>query len=199
VHCYPPQGNTWCCHHPARKDAEGSSDAKICIKWFWSNPCSILDACERRATGLTTSDQPFLLDHATHHAQAQRTHRHNSQRTGKKVRVKEDNPFKLSFFGAGVVVSAKHISSAPNGESSSTVELQLVELLLQSWFGGAGALPNTPLVDLEFLELRCLAGKNGVELFCWIWSCVELSQTRPYDHYHNICLICTCMSTPPVW
>jgi hypothetical protein len=30
---------------------------------------------------LTTSDQPFLLDHATHHAQAQRTHRHNSQRT----------------------------------------------------------------------------------------------------------------------
>jgi hypothetical protein len=35
------------------------------------------------------------------------------------------------------------------------------------------------LVDLEFLELRCLAGKNGVELFLWIWSCVELSQTRP--------------------
>jgi hypothetical protein len=35
------------------------------------------------------------------------------------------------------------------------------------------------LVDLEFLELGCLAGKNGVELFLWIWSCVELSQTRP--------------------
>jgi hypothetical protein len=35
------------------------------------------------------------------------------------------------------------------------------------------------LVDLEFLELGCLAEKNGVELFLWIWSCVELSQTRP--------------------
>jgi hypothetical protein len=35
------------------------------------------------------------------------------------------------------------------------------------------------LVDLEFLELGCLAGKDGVELFLWIWSCVELSQTRP--------------------
>jgi hypothetical protein len=35
------------------------------------------------------------------------------------------------------------------------------------------------LVDLEFLELGCLAGRNGVELFLWIWSCVELSQTRP--------------------
>jgi hypothetical protein len=35
------------------------------------------------------------------------------------------------------------------------------------------------LVDLEFLELGCLAEKNGVELFLWIWSCVELSQTHP--------------------
>jgi hypothetical protein len=35
------------------------------------------------------------------------------------------------------------------------------------------------LVDLEFLELGCLAGKNEVELFLWIWNCVELSQTRP--------------------
>jgi hypothetical protein len=25
----------------------------------------------------------------------------------------------------------------------------LVELLLQSWFGGAGALPNTPLIDVS--------------------------------------------------
>jgi hypothetical protein len=41
------------------------------------------------------------------------------------VRAKEGNPFKLSFFGAGVVVSAKHISSTPKGESSSTVELQI--------------------------------------------------------------------------
>jgi hypothetical protein len=35
------------------------------------------------------------------------------------------------------------------------------------------------LVNLEFLELGRLAGKNGVELFLWIWSCVELSQTHP--------------------
>jgi hypothetical protein len=34
-------------------------------------------------------------------------------------------------------------------------------------------------VDLEFLELGCLAGKNGMELFLWIWSCMELSQTCP--------------------
>jgi hypothetical protein len=39
---------------------------------------------------------------------------------------------------------------------------------------------STDLVDLEFLELWCLAGKNGAELFLWIWSCVKLSQTRPY-------------------
>jgi hypothetical protein len=54
------------------------------------------------------------------------------------VRAKEGNPFKLSFFGAGVVVSAKHISSAPKGESSSTVELQIggvatPELVWWSW------------------------------------------------------------------
>jgi hypothetical protein len=35
------------------------------------------------------------------------------------------------------------------------------------------------LVDLEFLEPGCLAGKNGVEPFFWIQSRVELSQTRP--------------------
>jgi hypothetical protein len=29
------------------------------------------------------------------------------------MRAKEGNPFKLSFFGAGVIVSAKHISLAP--------------------------------------------------------------------------------------
>jgi hypothetical protein len=42
------------------------------------------------------------------------------------VRAKEGNPFKLSFFEPAVVVSAKHISSAPKGEFiSSTVELQI--------------------------------------------------------------------------
>jgi hypothetical protein len=52
---------------------------------------------------------------------------HNTSRTckqNKKIGAKEGNLFKSSFFGAGVVVSAKHISSAPKGESSSTVELQ---------------------------------------------------------------------------
>jgi hypothetical protein len=42
-----------------------------------------------------------------------------------KKRAKEGNLSKSSFFGAGVVVSAKHISSAPKEESSSTVELQI--------------------------------------------------------------------------
>jgi hypothetical protein len=41
------------------------------------------------------------------------------------MRAKEGNLLKLSFFGAGVAISAKHISSAPKGESSSTVELQI--------------------------------------------------------------------------
>jgi hypothetical protein len=35
------------------------------------------------------------------------------------------------------------------------------------------------LVDLEFLELGCLAGKKWSEAVFWIWSCVELSQTHP--------------------
>jgi hypothetical protein len=43
----------------------------------------------------------------------------------KKMRAKEGNLFKSSFFGVGVVVSVKHIYSAPKGESSSTVELQI--------------------------------------------------------------------------
>jgi hypothetical protein len=56
------------------------------------------------------------------------THTHSTAHTHaceKKKRAKEGNLFKSSFFGAGVVVSAKHISSAPKGESSSTVELQI--------------------------------------------------------------------------
>jgi hypothetical protein len=39
------------------------------------------------------------------------------------MRAKEGILFKSSFFGARVVVSTKHISSALKGESSSTVEL----------------------------------------------------------------------------
>jgi hypothetical protein len=33
----------------------------------------------------------------------------------------------------------------------------LVELLLQSWFGGAGALPNTPLISI-----RSIGTKGGL-------------------------------------
>jgi hypothetical protein len=36
------------------------------------------------------------------------------------------------------------------------------------------------LLDLEFLELGCLAGKKWSGVVFWIWSCVELFQTRPY-------------------
>jgi hypothetical protein len=35
------------------------------------------------------------------------------------------------------------------------------------------------LVDLEFWSCGVWQEKNGGELFFWIWSCVELSQTRP--------------------
>jgi hypothetical protein len=71
------------------------------------------------------------------------------------VREKEDNPFKLSFFGAGVVVSAKHISSAPNGESSSTVELQIggvaaPELVWWSWSSPKHALSFKLLLHPSF-------------------------------------------------
>jgi hypothetical protein len=51
------------------------------------------------------------------------------------------------------------------------------------------------LVDLEFLELWCLA--NGAELFLWIWSCVELSQTRPKFSAGSISS--TAEDPPPKW
>jgi hypothetical protein len=45
------------------------------------------------------------------------------------------------------------------------------------------------LVDLEFLELGCLAGKKWSGAVFWIWSCVELSQTRPKSKIsEEICL-----------
>jgi hypothetical protein len=34
------------------------------------------------------------------------------------------------------------------------------------------------LVDLEFLELGCLARKSWSGAVFWIWSCVKLYQTR---------------------
>jgi hypothetical protein len=49
------------------------------------------------------------------------------------MRAKESNLFKLSIFGVGVVISVKHISSAPKGESSSTVELQIGGVAAPEW------------------------------------------------------------------
>jgi hypothetical protein len=62
---------------------------------------------------------------ATTHACTHTWRTHHTCKQHKKLRAKEGNQFKSSFFGAGVVVSAKHISSTPKGESSSTVELQI--------------------------------------------------------------------------
>jgi hypothetical protein len=60
-----------------------------------------------------------------------RTAQHTSVRDKEKVGANEGNLFLFLFFGAEVVISTQHISSAPKGESSSTVELQI---------GGAAAL-----------------------------------------------------------
>jgi hypothetical protein len=61
-----------------------------------------------------------------HNTCTQHPHRtHNTHSVREKMRAKEVNLFKLPFFGVGVAISTKHISSAPKGESSSTVELQI--------------------------------------------------------------------------
>jgi hypothetical protein len=55
---------------------------------------------------------------------------------GKKANdlmTKEGNSFKSSIFRVEVVISAKHISSAPTGESSSTVELQIGGAATPEW------------------------------------------------------------------
>jgi hypothetical protein len=41
------------------------------------------------------------------------------------LRAKEDKQLKLAICGVGVVISAKHLSSAPKQESSSTMELEI--------------------------------------------------------------------------
>jgi hypothetical protein len=62
----------------------------------------------------------------------------------KKMRAEEGNLFKSLFFGAGVVVSVKHISSATKGESSSTVELQIGGVAAPELVWWSRSLPNTP-------------------------------------------------------
>jgi hypothetical protein len=87
------------------------------------------------------------------HACTHRTHTHHTCKQNKKLRTKEGNPFKLSIFGAGVVVSAKHISSAPKGESNSTVELQIggvaaPDLVWWSWSSPKHALNDGAKLNL---------------------------------------------------
>jgi hypothetical protein len=67
------------------------------------------------------------------------------------LRAKEGNPFKLSFFGAGVVVSAKHIFSAPKGESSSTVELQIAGVAAPELVWWSRSPPKHALSRFDFL------------------------------------------------
>jgi hypothetical protein len=49
------------------------------------------------------------------------------------LRTKEGNSFKSSIFRVEVVISAKHISSAPKGESNSMVELQIGGAAAPEW------------------------------------------------------------------
>jgi hypothetical protein len=49
------------------------------------------------------------------------------------LRTKEGNSFKSSIFRVEVVIPAKHISSAPTGESSSTMELQIGGAATPEW------------------------------------------------------------------
>jgi hypothetical protein len=46
---------------------------------------------------------------------------------------KKGNLFKLSIFGAEVIISVKHVPSATKGESSSTVELQTGGAAAPEW------------------------------------------------------------------
>jgi hypothetical protein len=68
--------------------------------------------------------------HTSTYNTAQHTHITPAYR---KNRPKEHNLFKLSFFGAGVIIFAKHISSAPKGESNSTVKLQIGGAAAPKW------------------------------------------------------------------
>jgi hypothetical protein len=111
-----------------------------------THPCSRTHPCTHTCTPMHTT-----LTHTTHtphmqvHTHAHTRHAHTTHTNStKKLRVKEGNQFKSSFFGARVVVSTKHISSTPKESPAPRWSCRLVELLLQSWFGGAGALPNTP-------------------------------------------------------
>jgi hypothetical protein len=82
----------------------------------------------------------------------------------KKMRAKEGNLFKSSFFGAGVVISAKHISSALKEEYSSTVELQIGGVatpeLVWSWISPKHALSRTFLI-LQPLRRSAKSDRSG--------------------------------------
>jgi hypothetical protein len=96
----------------------------------------------------------------------------------KKLRAKEGNQFKSSFFGAGVVVSAKHISSTPKGESSSTVELQIggvaaPELVWWSRSPPKHVLNVQVTVSLFSSRVSPTQIAFGLVFVCFIYMCIN--------------------------
>jgi hypothetical protein len=81
---------------------------------------------------------------------------------GKKLREKEGNPCKLSFLEVGVAISAKHISPAPKGESSSTVELQIGGAAAPELVWWSRSPPKHALRSiLEIDRLGCSCSRGG--------------------------------------
>jgi hypothetical protein len=89
--------------------------------------------------------------HAQAHTSHTHTHTHNTTHhaqhalhKGKNLRAKEGNPFK--HFSKLELLTLPNTSLRFQRESPAPRwSCKLVEQQLQSWFGGAGALPNTPL------------------------------------------------------
>jgi hypothetical protein len=115
--------------------------------------------------------------HSTHarHAHPRTAHQHVQHCTAlahhtsvQEKRAKEHNLFKVSFFGAGVVISAKHISSAPKGESRSTVELQIggvaaPELVWWSWIPPKHGVHNVPNFVVKKIAFIIFLTRNRQE------------------------------------
>jgi hypothetical protein len=85
-------------------------------------PCT----CTHCTHATRHAHMPCTGTHCTHaHAQQCTNHAQQTLHKGKKLRQKRAIHSNYHFFEVGVAISAKHISSAPKGESSSTVELQI--------------------------------------------------------------------------
>jgi hypothetical protein len=115
-----------------------------------THPCTRTHHARTHAQPCTQHSHTPCTHHAcTHHAQVH-THAHTGHahtKQNKKLRAKEGNQFKSSFFGAGVVVSAKHISSTRKGESSSTVELQIGGVAAPELVWWSRSRPKHALID----------------------------------------------------